>query len=729
MKFILNLSCSCTTIQTGIHEQFLGDGVCHENMPGCYNSKACNYDGGDCCKDTCHYPGQTTNGADDYGECGQEGYVCRDPSSIDCQPALARQTKTFCSFEEDEDIDAIWEDDLFRSDEDEMPDCLSSETLYRLVQYDSWGDGWDNTVLKVNLHSDMTSPPIYEGGLKYGSQGTVYLCLAKKEAKCYHVSVENGVWGNEISWELRPMAGGAPALAAGGSPTDCTVAIGGTLPDCPNNCESTRPDTKIDDPSYKSYKDMESCIEAKCLIQVGNCAQDDSCSECMQETTPDFCFANDNFNTLIDCSMCSCTENRPAYCDAKISGAASAGGSSSATHEGNFKPAAGGSANGNSDTCGPEQTLKGTTSLIKFSECANVDQMMAMVTDFDNDNFGALDLFEACAHAYDGEPLHGGKTAMGCMAILHNLIVDDEDETSSGTPFKNANGDPLPDNIGKAISTLAHHLYHDAEEFCDCSATVNKETPMCSSFINFKTLMYEAVDACKSLDQIDCAAWEEFTTPCKQNLQQMFDTVDFDKPEQCTYVESQCGGAGPFPAFRRLDCGGEIAKSAWDFHTMYERGCLKSSSSGSVPTPAVTPSTPSTPSGPASTPSYTKPSSAAEEKKQYKPYDPNGATDEKKPYYSKSDPVPEEDDTTNYKEKKKHHFVRNTFILAILAGVGYVMYKKRKENFNYMRFRQLREARNYAGGLNAGGGGEYTGKCSSCVWIFRLAKCSETDFL
>lgn len=252
---------------------------------------------------------------------------------------------------------------------------------------------------------------------------------------------------------------------------------------------------------------------------------------------------------------------------------------------------------------------------------------------------------------------------------------------------------------------------------------------MCSSFINFKTLMYEAVDACKSLDQIDCAAWEEFTTPCKQNLQQMFDTVDFDKPEQCTYVESQCGGAGPFPAFRRLDCGGEIAKSAWDFHTMYERGCLKSSSSGSVPTPAVTPSTPSTPSGPASTPSYTKPSSAAEEKKQYKPYDPNGATDEKKPYYSKSDPVPEEDDTTNYKEKKKHHFVRNTFILAILAGVGYVMYKKRKENFNYMRFRQLREARNYAGGLNAGGGGEYTGKCSSCVWIFRLAKCSETDFL
>lgn len=31
----------------GIHEQLLGDGVCHENMPGCYNSPVCNYDGGD----------------------------------------------------------------------------------------------------------------------------------------------------------------------------------------------------------------------------------------------------------------------------------------------------------------------------------------------------------------------------------------------------------------------------------------------------------------------------------------------------------------------------------------------------------------------------------------------------------------------------------------------------------------------------------------------------------
>ena len=124
--------------------------------------------------------------------------------------------------------------------------------------------------------------------------------------------------------------------------------------------------------------------------------------------------------------------------------------------------------------------------------------------------------------------------------------------------FKNAKGEALPDNVGQAISVLAHHLYHDAESFCDCSSDVNKLTPTCDSFINFKTLLYEAVDACRSLDQIDCAAWEEFYTPCKKNLIQMYDSVNFDNKEQCQYVENECGGAGPFPAFRRLDCGGEM---------------------------------------------------------------------------------------------------------------------------------------------------------------------------
>ena len=92
---------------------------------------------------------------------------------------------------------------------------------------------------------------------------------------------------------------GAPVIGAGGSPTDCTVPVGGVSEGCHNTCDSTRPDTKIDDPNYKDYKSMEACLELKCLIQVGNCAQDESCAVCMQGEIPEYCFANENFNVRL----------------------------------------------------------------------------------------------------------------------------------------------------------------------------------------------------------------------------------------------------------------------------------------------------------------------------------------------------------------------------------------------------------------------------------------------
>ncbi len=281
----------------GMHAQFLGDGVCHENMPGCYNSPVCKYDGGDCCEDTCDYPGGTAGDA--FGHCGLEGYACRDPSSVKCQPALARVYKEYCAKEVDDAGDGeeyVWADDDLFSKEAVLPVCSSSQTLYRLVQYDSWGDGWDATILTMTELGDGKKSPAYQGGLKFGSEGTEHVCLSKA---CYHVTVENGVWGNEISWELRPLRDGAPVLGAGGSPSDCTIPVGGVIDGCQNTCDKSRPDTKIDDPNYKSYKSMEACIELKCLIQVGNCAQDEMCAGCMQGEIPQYCFANDNFNVRV----------------------------------------------------------------------------------------------------------------------------------------------------------------------------------------------------------------------------------------------------------------------------------------------------------------------------------------------------------------------------------------------------------------------------------------------
>merc|ERR1711966_201720 len=272
--------------------------------------------------------------------------------------------------------------------------------------------------------------------------------------------------------------------------------------------------------------------------------------------------------------------------------------------------------------------------------------------------------FEECAHTYQDKPMHGGKDAMDCMKILHN--------TAEGSPL---NKRAENDGVANAISSLANHLYHDGEAFCECTAKTNQQTPTCSSFVNFKTLLFEAVDACRSLDAIDCAAWEEFYTPCKSNLLQNYDVVDFDNKEQCHFVEDTCGGAGPFPAFRRLDCGGEIAKPAWDFHTMYSRGCVgveaPSSSSASASNPV--PASPKSGSGGSAPPPRPAPKSivppSTAEKKQYKPYNANGASDEKKPYFSKptyesSDPAPD----TPKSKSKKHHFFRNAFLVGARFG-------------------------------------------------------------
>lgn len=169
------------------------------------------------------------------------------------------------------------------------------------------------------------------------------------------------------------------------------------------------------------------------------------------------------YKTLVDCSMCSCSEDRPKFCDAKNS-ANSDGGSSATTHEGLIQPTS--SSSGNMEThsasgssiCGPEQTLKGTNALVQFSTCTDVDLLMAMVTDFDNDNFGSLDLFEECAHIYGETPLHGGKSALDCMKILYNLIDDDQttDDSNKQTykPQKNAKGANLPENISKVRSAV-----------------------------------------------------------------------------------------------------------------------------------------------------------------------------------------------------------------------------------------------------------------------------------
>jgi hypothetical protein len=475
----------------GFHRGFIGDGICHEKYPGCYNTAVCNFDGGDCCEDSC--VDKTS-----YAACGHDGFACRDPSSKKCDPTLTSKCIT---------------PDSSKTNVKPEPDpksvtCKSGESKYRLIMYDSFGDGWDSTSL--TLTNDGDKSVIYTGKLVDGAQGVEFVCLSTSPT-CYHIKVAGGIWGNEVSWELRPLAEGAKALADGGAPMDCSFSVGENS--CARTCNGKTNVNPSDDPDYKAYKDLFTCIQEKCVIQVGTCMQDSACEPCFKQDAPEYCFASDNFNSVIDCGLCQCTDSYDGYCMSKKAGPGAVVPSKKQDEQPSQKQ------------CSAVETLQGSSAVLSFSKCTSFDQVALMVTDFDENNFGALDKFEACAHSFQKEPAHGGKTAMFCMTILSDAIDYPSDGGKDGVPTQ-------------AISTLASLLYHNAESFCECASTASLSCPLCPSFMRFKTLLYESLDACKALDEIDCDAWNEYYPKCKANLEAKFSNVDFRTDAQCTSSSS-----------------------------------------------------------------------------------------------------------------------------------------------------------------------------------------------
>jgi len=250
------------------------------------------------------------------------------------------------------------------------------------------------------------------------------------------------------------------------------------------------------------------------------------------------------------------------------------------------------------------------------------------------------------------------------------------------------------------FSALASLLYNNAEEFCQCAKDSSEKAPLCPSFFQFKTLLYESLDACHSLDEIDCDAWNEFYMPCKLNIVDQYTKVSWGE-EQCDFVKKGCGTSGPFPAFRKLDCDREVPKPAWDFYEQYASSCLKGDNgiapkpSPSVPVPSPSqPVAPSTPTEPVPTPTNvtpkdnTNPSDADGSgvfSPTQKPYIPSDGP--KKPY-SPSDAS--SGSSSSSKKPKKRHFFRNFFLFCCLAGVGYYLYKRRTDSFNFIQYRRMR---------------------------------------
>jgi len=621
----------------GMHKGWIGDGVCHDNMDGCYNTAVCGYDGGDCCQDTCEVSKDEI-----YIECGHDGYACKDSASDYCNSALSFD----CS------INANADGKNNASPYDTK--CGDDESKYRLIMYDSFGDGWDTTTLTIKAEGETTNI-VFQGGLVDSHEGTEYICLSKSQ-QCYSAQTKGGTWGIETTWEVRPLSEGSPSIAGGGAPGNCEFSVAGEV--CSKTCDDTKPNVDPSkDKDYKEFKDLSSCIEKKCVVQLGACDKISDCQKCFADDAPDYCYGIDEFVAIIDCTMCSCTEKTGSeFCTNK-----------SAPGKVMPPPAPKGNTKNSLKQCTPKETQYGTSAIMDFSSCVDLDSVSLLITDFDQNNFGQLDSFESCAHSYRDEDNHGGRTALSCMQILKNAMI-------------NPTVDDKKDAPKEAISALAGNLYDHAGTFCDCSKKASDACPLCPSFTNFKTILYESIDACQSLDVIDCDSWNEFWTPCKNNLQSEFGTSEFTDKEQCIFVKNDCGGAGPFPAFRRLDCEEEIPEEGWDFYKLFSKKCLKGSD-GVAPTEHPSP----TSSAPKAIP--VKPKLAPTLAPVPTPTDP-GERPTPKPY------IPADDDAQPYlpssdvEKTNKLRWFRRFLVLSTIVGIGYYSQKKRNDGFDFTRYRR-----------------------------------------
>ena len=170
-----------------------------------------------------------------------------------------------------------------------------------------------------------------------------------------------------------------------------------------------------------------------------------------------------------------------------------------------------------------------------------------------------------------------------------------------------------------------------------------------------------------------------------------------------------CGGVGPFPSFRRLDCNQELSEEAWGMYLDYERNCLRVDPARPDPKPAPVPPPAPGPSPGSNHAGSSTPSPSAQKNYPYKNNDDDTSTDDLFPNDSGSKKyVPRE-------AKNKSHagkFFKFVFF-CLLAGGVYWYFKNRYDgdfslslgsicNRNNINLNQFRRTRNFGGADNDG---------------------------
>ena len=145
--------------------------------------------------------------------------------------------------------------------------CENGQSHYEIHMMDTWGDGWDQTVITItgmsnqalpsdamtthtnqqgdmvtaisntiDLHSSNEKDPIFQGTLQEGYQDSAHLCLVPN--RCYQLVATGGEFSAEVSWEIRQGSNSQEPILTGSAPTECTFSIPNEEGEqfCPNTC-------------------------------------------------------------------------------------------------------------------------------------------------------------------------------------------------------------------------------------------------------------------------------------------------------------------------------------------------------------------------------------------------------------------------------------------------------------------------------------------------------------
>ena len=158
-------------------------------------------------------------------------------------------------------------------------------TPVQFYMYDSFGDGWNGSEYTItSLAGDVVASGTLDDAAFFvdddNSAGPEFgydlVCL---EPGCYSVSVTEGDWPSEVSWEVLTEDGSV--LTTGGPTDGITISVGGAVCGCTDAGACNYDETATDEDGSCEYETCAGCLDntacnydAEALIDDGSCCYD-----------------------------------------------------------------------------------------------------------------------------------------------------------------------------------------------------------------------------------------------------------------------------------------------------------------------------------------------------------------------------------------------------------------------------------------------------------------------